>query len=204
MEQKKINNLSKDLSKKYQQEYEQSKLKYEVAKVFFDNIPFWKYANSFFLISIGLFVYTLGYIIWNNQMDKILLLFINYIFFCICVYIIMIPAMGWIKPNKKYFHTVLNQINKKSKCIELKETGSKSQEQVRIVVNEILNTLNNNDKTISYLDIYDVYKKLKNQLRRNKNRLKNLDNDIDIIIKKQKQKENIQEYIKEYIQDTKF
>jgi hypothetical protein len=36
MEQKKIN----DLSKKYQQEYEQSKLKYEVAKVFFDNIPF--------------------------------------------------------------------------------------------------------------------------------------------------------------------
>lgn len=112
--------------------------------------------------------------------------------------------MGWIKPNKKYFHTVLNQINKKSKCIELKETGSKSQEQVRIVVNEILNTLNNNDKTISYLDIYDVYKKLKNQLRRNKNRLKNLDNDIDIIIKKQKQKENIQEYIKEYIQDTKF
>lgn len=200
MEQKKIN----DLSKKYQQEYEQSKLKYEVAKVFFDNIPFWKYANSFFLISIGLFVYTLGYIIWNNQMDKILLLFINYIFFCICVYIILIPVMGWIKPNKKYFHTVLNQIDKKSKCIELKETDSKSQEQVKIVVNEILNTLNNNDKTISYLDIYEVYKKLKNQLRRATNDFKNLDNKIDTIIKKRKQKENIREYIKEYMQDKNF
>lgn len=112
--------------------------------------------------------------------------------------------MGWIKPNKKYFHTVLNQIDKKSKCIELKETDSKSQEQVKIVVNEILNTLNNNDKTISYLDIYEVYKKLKNQLRRDTNDFKNLDNKIDTIIKKRKQKENIREYIKEYMQDKNF
>lgn len=112
--------------------------------------------------------------------------------------------MGWIKPNKKYFHTVLNQIDKKSKCIELKETDSKSQEQVKIVVNEILNTLNNNDKTISYLDIHEVYKKLKNQLRRATNDFKNLDNKIDTIIKKRKQKENIREYIKEYMQDKNF
>lgn len=200
MEQKKIN----DLSKQYQQNYEQSKLKYEVAKVFFYNIPFWKYVISIFLFFTAMFSYELGHIVRNNQMHVIPSFLINYICFYISLPIIMIPVMGWIKPNKKYFHTVLNQIDKKSKCIELKETGSKLQEQVRMVVNEILNTLNNNDKTISYLDIYDVYKKLKNQLRRDKNRLKNLDNDIDIIIKKQKQKENIQEYIKEYIQDTKF
>jgi hypothetical protein len=197
MEQKKIN----DLSKQYQQNYEQSKLKYEVAKVFFYNIPFWKYVISIFLFITAMFSYELGHIVRNNQMYVIPLLLLNCICFYISLPIIMIPIMNWSKTDTKYFDTVLNQINHKfkSKSIELKETGSTQQKQVKIVVNKILNTLNNNDQIISYLDVYNIYKQYRNEFIRDKNYLKNLDNDIDIIIKKQKQKENIQKYIKEHM-----
>lgn len=51
---------------------------------------------------------------------------------------------------------------------------------------------------ICYLDIFSLYGQLRDDFRIAKNRLKNLDNKIDRIIKKQKQKENIQEYIKQY------
>lgn len=199
MEQKKIN----DLSNKYQQEYEQSKLDYEVAKVFFYNMPFWKYIISLFIIFTSFFVgYALGEIIPNNQMDiqqKILLLFMNSIVFPISITIwIMYPIMDLNKPNKNYFDTVLNQIDNKvqSKHIVLKENSDLK--QVKMVVNDILHTLNNNENIISYLDIYNIYKQSRDNFRRAKNRLKNLDNKIDRMIKKQKQKENIQEYIKEY------
>lgn len=199
MEQKKIN----DLSKQYQQDYDQSKLKYEVAKVFFYNMPFWKYVISLFIIFTSFFVgYTLGEIIPDNQMDiqqKILLLFMNSIVLPISLTIwIMYPIMDLNKPNKNYFDTVLNQIDNKvqSKHIVLKENSDLK--QVKMVVNDILHTLNNNENIISYLDIYNIYKQSRDNFRRAKNRLKNLDNKIDRMIKKQKQKENIQEYIKEY------
>lgn len=202
MEQKKIN----DLIKQYQQDYDQSKLKYEVAKVFFYNMPFWKYVISVFLIFTALSTYALGDMIWNNQMDEMPLLLMNYICFCIFLPILMIPIMNWSKTDTKYFDTVLNQIDQKfkSKSIVLKEVGVTKQEQVKIVVNKILNTLNNNDQIISYLDVYNIYKQYKNEFIRDKNCLKNLDNDIDTIIKKQKQKDNIQEYIKEHMQNTKY
>lgn len=195
MEQKKIN----DLSKQYQQNYEQSKLKYEVAKVFFYNIPFWKYVISIFLFFTAMFSYELGHIVRSNQMYVIPLFLLNYICSYISLPIIMIPIMNWSKTDTKYFDTVLNQINHKfkSKSIVLKETSATQQKQVKIVVNNILNTLNNNDQIISYLDVYNIYKQYRNEFIRDKNCLKKLDNDINIIIKKQKQKENIQEYIQE-------
>jgi hypothetical protein len=199
MEQKKIN----DLSKQYQQDYDQSKLKYEVAKVFFYNMPFWKYVISLFIIFTSFFVgYTLGEIIPDNQMDiqqKILLLFMNSIVLPISLTIwIMFPIMDLNKPNKNYFDTVLNQIDNKvqSKHIVLKENSDLK--QIKMVVNDILHTLNNNENIISYLDIYNIYKQSRGDFRRAKNRLKNLDNKIDRMIKKQKQKENIQEYLKQY------
>ena len=102
------------------------------------------------------------------------------------------------KPNKNYFDTVLNQIDNKvqSKHIVLKENSDLK--QIKMVVNDILHTLNNNENIISYLDIYNIYKQSRGDFRRAKNRLKNLDNKIDRMIKKQKQKENIQEYLKQY------
>jgi hypothetical protein len=100
----------------------------------------------------------------------------------------MIPIMGWMKTSKKYFDTVLNQIDNKSKSIVLKETVSTQQKQVKIVVNEILNTLNNNEKIIYYLDIYNIYKQYRNEFRKTKKDLKYLDNNIDRIIENKSKK----------------
>jgi len=96
--------------------------------------------------------------------------------------------MGWMKTSKKYFDTVLNQIDNKSKSIVLKETVSTQQKQVKIVVNEILNTLNNNEKIIYYLDIYNIYKQYRNEFRKTKKDLKYLDNNIDRIIENKSKK----------------
>ena len=166
-------------------------------------MPFWKYVISLFIIFTSFFVgYTLGEIIPDNQMDiqqKILLLFMNSIVLPISLTIwIMFPIMDLNKPNKNYFDTVLNQIDNKvqSKHIVLKENSDLK--QIKMVVNDILHTLNNNENIISYLDIYNIYKQSRGDFRRAKNRLKNLDNKIDRMIKKQKQKENIQEYLKQY------
>lgn len=199
MEQKKIN----DLIKQYQQDYDQSKLKYEVAKVFFYNMPFWRYVISFFIFTeLFSVVYTLGYAIPNNQIDD------KQIVSFLLAYWVLVPiwltlfVMGILmccsKPNKKYFDTVINQIDKKvqSKDIVLKETDNR--QYIKNVVNKFFNTLNNNDQIIYYVDIGNLYIASRNDFRRAKNRLKNLDNKIDRMIKKQKQKENIQEYIKEY------
>lgn len=197
MEQKKIN----DLSKKYQQDYEQSKLQYEVAKVFFYNMPFWKYVISFFIIlSLFCVIGSLKYISNNNMNNGESVQFLLMYGAIIPIWITIVatfPPMC-LEPNKKYFDTVLNKIEKKvqAESIILKETSST--QQVNNVVTEILNTLNNNDNVICYLDIFSLYGQLRDDFRIAKNRLKNLDNKIDRIIKKQKQKENIQEYLKHY------
>lgn len=197
MEQKKIN----DLSKQYQQDYDQSKLDYEVAKVFFYNMPFWKYVISFFIIlSIVCVIGSLKYIS-NNNMNNVesiqFLLMYGAIIPAWITIVATFPPMC-LEPNKKYFDTVLNKIERKVQLKSIILKDNSSTQQIKNVVTEILNTLNHNDHVICYLDIYGLYKQSRGDFIRAKKRLKNLDNKIDRIIEKQKQKENIQEYIKQY------
>ena len=197
MEQKKIN----DLSKKYELEYEQSKLDYKVAKVFFYNMPFWKYVISFFIIlSLFCVIGSLKYISNNNMNNGESIQFLLMYGAIIPVWITIVatfPPMC-LKPNKKYFDTVLNKIERKVQLKSIILKDNSSTQQIKNVINEILNTLNHNDHVICYLDIYGLYTQSRGDFRMAKKRLKNLDNKIDRIIEKQKQKDNIQEYINQY------
>ena len=109
--------------------------------------------------------------------------------------------MCFIKPNKKYFDSVITEIDKKFQCesiIKLEEYNRMP--EVKDVVTKFLKQIQNTDTMIYYKDIYDLYKKSEDDLEIAQRDLKNVNNEVDELIKKQKQKDNIQEYIKEYIQ----
>lgn len=202
----------KHLHNQYQQKYEQRKLEYDIARIFIYKMPCWKYVVRFFLViyffyAINLLAYTIAN---NNGVIAILFLSLfkivsNFIIMLILTYLITMPIMRLIKPNKKYFDAVITEIDKKfqsNSIIKLEESNRTP--EVKDVVTKFLKQIQNTDAIIYYKDIYDLYKKSEEDLEIAERDLKNVNNEVNELIKKQKQKENIQEYIKEYMQETRF
>jgi hypothetical protein len=189
----------------YKERHDEKKLEYDIAKIFIYKIPFWKYLISLFFIIYP--IYTINLLIEtfvsNNSILTILLLSIFKIISCFIImlmllFAIMASIMYFTKPNKKYFDSVVNEVDKQfqSKFIELGANIRKP--EVEYIVTKFLGQIKDKDSIIFYKDIYDLYKESEEDLDIAKYDMKNAKNKFNEFIERKKQKDNIQDCITKY------
>lgn len=189
----------------YKEQYEQKKLEYDIAKIFIYKIPFWKYLISLFFIIYP--IYTINLLIEtfvsNNSILTILLLSIFKIISCFIImlmllFAIMVSIMFFTKPDKQYFDSVVNEVDKQFQSKSIKSGVNIRKPEIENIVTNFLRKIQNKDSLIFYKDIYFLYKESEKDLDSAKDDLKNANNKFNEFIERKKQKDKIQDCITKY------
>lgn len=179
----------------YQREYEQSKLKYEIAKTFYNNIPYLKFAQNTMIFNfLVIFILLTSYFYQNyNILD---------FFACLCMVIFtgfLLCSLVFIRKSDFIINKTIINTSYLDKATNKIEENLKLKYDESRIKSEISNYLNKlpEDKEFPYSNIIrQLYENYKTQFKTSRYFF----NKRQKIIKNMTDNNQIQEYINRYNQ----
>lgn len=172
---------------KVKNEYKQKQLEYEIAKTFYNNIPYLKFAQKIIIFSYIVTVVLYAY----NRMDFLDFFFLvvlgNAIPFLLLFAEISASIINKTKINKSYLDKVKNEIEQKLK-------SKYDVSIIRSTTINLLNELSKHKEVPSCIAVYQLFESYKKEFATSQCSFKKMQDKISKI----KQNNQIQEYINQY------